>query len=128
MGLCVKIARDVWGTWSVQGASAVPVSHLPSLSASIDYARTACNAAPATIELFVDGMYVVVHQEHGWPRRLLAADDGACPASAEIDLGGPAKCSRFLAWLGGRRRLTAKGGLTASKEPTVTRAAGLELG
>src|SRR5204863_374870 len=67
MDLRIKICRDVWGTWSVDGASFPTVSNLPSLSASIDYARQACNAAPATIELYVDGMYIVAHQERGWP-------------------------------------------------------------
>jgi hypothetical protein len=65
MSLRIKICRDVWGTWSVHGLSPVPSSDLPTLSASIDYARNTCNAAPATIELYVDGMYIVAHQERG---------------------------------------------------------------
>src|SRR5207248_8052962 len=69
----IKICRDVGGTWSVHGRSPVPVSDFRSLSASIDYARQACNAAPATIELYVDGMYIVAHQERGWPKALVAS-------------------------------------------------------
>ena len=42
MELQLKICRDVWGTWSVHGLSPLPVSHLLSLSASIDYAREKC--------------------------------------------------------------------------------------
>jgi hypothetical protein len=57
MSLQLKICRGVRGTWSVHGLSPVPVGGLPSLSASIDYARKACDAVPATIELMVDGMY-----------------------------------------------------------------------
>jgi hypothetical protein len=68
MNLHLKICRDVWGTWSVHGLSPLPVAHLPSLSASLDYARRKCAAAPATIELIIDGFYAVVHQENGWPR------------------------------------------------------------
>jgi hypothetical protein len=70
--LRLKICRDIWGTWSVQGLSPLPVLHLPSLSASLDYARHECAAAPAIIELEIDGFYVVVHQEDGWPRPPLA--------------------------------------------------------
>ena len=39
VGLRLKICPDLWGTWSVHGLSLLPVSHLPSLSASLDYAR-----------------------------------------------------------------------------------------
>lgn len=119
MSLCVKIARDVWGTWSVQGPSPVPVSHLPTLSASIDYACKACNAAPATLELFVDGIYVVVHQERGWPRRLLAPNDEKHPAPTEPDPGGPPMWNRFLAWLRGPRRLSAKAATLARSSRTL---------
>src|SRR5262249_54907631 len=52
------------------------VAHLPSLSASFDYARRECAAAPATIELVIDGFYAVVHQEDGWPRPLVAFEAG----------------------------------------------------
>ena len=76
MSLRIKICRDVGGSWSVHGPSPVPVSDLPSLSASIDYARQACDAAPATIELYVDGMYIVAHQERGWPKALVTSEIG----------------------------------------------------
>jgi hypothetical protein len=74
MSLQLKIYSDSRGTWSVHGLSPLPVKHLPSLSASIDYARKECAAVPATIELFIDGLHAVVHQESGWPRRLLASE------------------------------------------------------
>ena len=72
MSLQLKISSDDCGTWSVHGLPSQPVKHLPSLSASIDYARKECAATPATIELLIDGFYAVVHQERGWPRRLIA--------------------------------------------------------
>jgi hypothetical protein len=87
MSLRLKICRDIWGMWSVEHLTPVPVSHFPSLSAAIEYARKACGAAPATIELFVEGMYLVVHQERGWPRQLIAADTlRQRPAGAERGL------------------------------------------
>ena len=104
MSLRIKICRDVGGTWSVHGPSPVPVSDFPSLSASIDYARQACNAAPATIELYVDGMYIVAHQERGWPKALVASETGRSrPVPPAPDLAGAAPWSRLAAWLRGPR-------------------------
>jgi hypothetical protein len=103
MSLHIKIRRDAWGTWSVHGLSSVPVSDLPSLSASIDYARNACNAAPTTIELYVDGMYIVAHQERGWPKALVASKRGRCDpvptGPDQPDRGRTALWSRLAAWL-----------------------------
>jgi len=50
------------------------VAHLPSLAASLDYARGECAAALAAIELPIDGCYAVIHQENGWPRWPLVSD------------------------------------------------------
>jgi hypothetical protein len=100
MGLQLKICRDVRGTWSVHGLSPVPVANLPSLSASIEYARKECAAAPATIELLIDGLYVVVHQESGWPRRLLAPEiDQPRPTVGGAEISRLPLSRRFLAWL-----------------------------
>src|SRR5262249_54853669 len=79
LGLRLKICPDLWGTWSVHGLSPLPVSHLPSLSASFDYARRKCAAAPATIEVEIDGFYAVVHQEDGWPRWPLVLEPTGSP-------------------------------------------------
>ena len=69
MSLQIKIRRDGWGTWSVLGLSSVPVSDLPSLSTSIDYARNACNAAPATIECMSTGCTSWLIRSAGGQRR-----------------------------------------------------------
>jgi hypothetical protein len=68
MSLRLQICRDVGGTWSVRGPSPVAVARLPSLSASLDYARRESAGAPATVELLIGGFYAVFHQEHGWRR------------------------------------------------------------
>jgi hypothetical protein len=103
MGLNLKICRDVWGGWSVDGLALLPVAHLPSLSASIDYARKECAAAPATIELLIDGFYVVIHQEQGWPRRIVGPEiEPPRAAAAEANLRGPPIWSRLVAWLKSR--------------------------
>jgi hypothetical protein len=103
MVLHLKICRDAWGTWSVHGLSPLPVSHLPSLSASIDYARNGCAASPATIELLIDGFYAVVHQERGWPRRLLIPETNQPGQDvAGTRLSRTPMLRRFLDWLRGR--------------------------
>jgi hypothetical protein len=67
--LNIKICHDIGGTWSVQGTSPVQVSFSP-VCRRIEYPRKACNAAPATTELYVDGMYIVAHQDNGWPKKV----------------------------------------------------------
>jgi hypothetical protein len=105
--LRLKICRDRWGTWSVHGLSPLPVAHLPSLSASFDYARRECAAAPATIELEVDGFYAVIHQEDGWPRPPIVHEAKGPPrvdhghvAASHSDTASVARSrsSRFIEW------------------------------
>jgi hypothetical protein len=119
MSLHIKIRRDVWRTWSVHGLSSVPVSDLPSLSASIDYARNACNAAPATIELYVDGMYIVAHQEAGWPKALVASETGRCgQIPTRPDHARAALWSRLVAWLRGARHSSTSRASLRQQEPS----------
>jgi hypothetical protein len=128
MSLRIKICRDVLGTWSVHEPSRVPVSDLPSLSASIDYARQACNAAPATIELYVDGMYIVAHQERGWPKALVSSEIGRSrPVPAVPDPARAALWSRLTAWLRGLRRSGTAASLASLSKQKVSNAASLRL-
>ena len=128
MSLRIKICRDVGGSWSVHGPSPVPVSDLPSLSASIDYARQACDAAPATIELYVDGMYIVAHQERGWPKALVNPEIGRNrPVPAGSDPGRAALWSGLVAWLRGRRASSTEGSPAFSREQEGPSAASLRL-
>ena len=128
MSLRIKICRDVGGSWSVHGPSPVPVSDLPSLSASIDYARQACDAAPATIELYVDGMYIVAHQERGWPKALVNPEIGRNrPVPAGSDPGRAALWSRLVARLRGRRASRTEGSPAFSREREVPNPASLRL-
>ena len=95
----VTIQRDGSGTWSVAGLSPLPVAGLPSLSASIDYARAECAAAPATIEFLINGVYMAAHQERGWPRRLLAPETDPPPAATATHGGALSIWRRSIAWL-----------------------------
>jgi hypothetical protein len=133
MSLQIEIRRDVWGTWSVHGLSSVLVSDLPSLSTSIDYARNACDAAPATIELYVDGMYIVAHQERGWPKALVTSEIGTSeiersrPVPAGPDPGGTALWSRLITWLRGPRHTSTAAGPASLSKQEVSNTASLRL-
>src|SRR5271163_67814 len=39
----------------------------PDLATALDYARRTCDAEAATIEIWVDGLYICMHQPKGWP-------------------------------------------------------------
>jgi hypothetical protein len=111
--MCVHITiqRDGRGTWSVGGLSPLPVVGFPSLAATIDYAREECAAAPATIELLVDGVYMAAHQERGWPRRLLAPETDPPPAAMATHSSVLSIWRRSIAWLKQARGSSAvKGG------------------
>ena len=85
MSYRLQIVHEATGEWSLHGLPGSPVVQLGSLSASFDFARRECGAAPATIELMVDGFYAVIHQECGWPRRLVAvAHDNTLAEPAEL--------------------------------------------
>jgi hypothetical protein len=75
------------------------VSHLPSLSASIDYAREECAASPATIELIIDGFYVVAYQQLGWSRQLVAPEGEEYQVSFRPDEIAPPIQTGFRDWL-----------------------------
>jgi len=61
---------DVERTWPVAAACGASSQSLGEFRLS----RRECAAAPATIELEIDGFYVVVHQEDGWPRPPLVVE------------------------------------------------------
>jgi hypothetical protein len=124
----IKICQDTEGTWSVYGTSPEQVSGLPSLSASIDYARKACNAAPATIELYIDGMYIVAHQESGWPKALVSSGNGLSQSDEKRhDRGKATAWSRLMAWLRKSRHLTAEAGRPYVREREASNVVSLKL-
>lgn len=90
MGLCLQIVHDPRGGWDVRGLPGKPMTHLASLAASIDYARRECAAAPATIELMVDGFYALIHQAAGWPR-LIVTRERVAPQRRAASSGRPAR-------------------------------------
>jgi len=100
--LQLQICRDGCGTWSVHGLSPQPKTGLPSLAASIDYARRQCAEAPATIELMIDGFYAVVRQENGWPRELVSSEaESSLTRGETYDPGGRSTLTRLRHWFKG---------------------------
>lgn len=73
----LQLSRDETGIWRVGGLPQQPVRQFGELGAAVEYAKSACNAEPAMIELTVDGFYAAVHQTRGWPHRLSASGTGA---------------------------------------------------
>ena len=74
--------------WLVRGLPRDPACRFAELFEALDHAKHECAAEPATIELFVDGRYIVTSvQERGWPRPLCrpgafrdAASDSVSPS------------------------------------------------
>src|SRR5215470_16392935 len=127
MSMHLRICHDTSGTWSVHGLSPLPAARLPSLSASLDYARRECAGAPATIELLIDGFYAVVHQERGWRRpplvaeaerpRLVGAGIGAGVHYSDTASVARSRSSWFIEWRAAATRFIASlaSGLAAMK-------------
>lgn len=97
--------RDPVGTWSITGLPGQSVAEFEDLSEGLEYAKRRCASAPAVIELFVDGLYLVVYQEQGWPHQLCR------PAGYRRAGVGrttkPASASRFVQIRNRLRRCTA---------------------
>jgi hypothetical protein len=78
----------------------------------MDYARNACRAAPATIELYVDGMYMVVHQDEGWRRPPFGRETPARGNPIAVSYSDAAsvvraRSSTFIEWRAAAMRLIA---------------------
>jgi hypothetical protein len=100
VALSLQICCDGYGSWSIHGLSPQPVTGFPSLSASLDHARLQCGAAPATIELMIDGCYAVVHQKNGWPRQLVKPEaEPSWPVGEIADTRGRRALTRLRHWL-----------------------------
>jgi hypothetical protein len=61
------------GRWALEGVGRRLPLLFADLASALAYARRDSDAAEATIELRVDGVYVCVHQPRGWPRRICGA-------------------------------------------------------
>jgi hypothetical protein len=72
----VQIYSDVTGCWSVKLPSHEGKFTAGSLFEAFDYAKHACAAAPAIIELFsAEGYVFSVVEDQGWPQPVCATAD-----------------------------------------------------
>jgi hypothetical protein len=55
------------GIWKLVGANSASARSFPDLAKALDFARVESHAEAATIEMFVDGLYICLHQPKGWP-------------------------------------------------------------
>jgi hypothetical protein len=92
---------DQAGIWSIKGLPGQSVAGFENLSEGLEYAKRECASAPAVIELFVDGLYLVVYQKRGWPHQLCRSA-GYRPAGIQ-NTAKPAGASKS-AQIGGRLR------------------------
>jgi hypothetical protein len=68
----LQIRRNHAGTWSITGLPQQPLAQFEGLGEALQYAKREYGSALAVIELPIDGLYVVVYQERGWPNRICA--------------------------------------------------------
>jgi hypothetical protein len=92
---------DQTGIWSIKGLPGQSVARFENLSEGLEYAKRECTSAPAVIELFVDGLYLVVYQKSGWPLQFCRSA-GYRPAGIQ-NTAKPASASK-CAQTGGRLR------------------------
>lgn len=61
---------DRAGNWILTGALSDEFVQFTDLPAALSFARADADAGEADIELWVDGLYIFVHQAKGWPHPL----------------------------------------------------------
>jgi hypothetical protein len=70
MDVRVRICGEAAGCWLVSFPPDRRAVEFEELADGLAYAKRRCDAAPALIELFSDGIYVGVPQSEGWPHQL----------------------------------------------------------
>jgi hypothetical protein len=85
-------------SWLIRGLPRDPVGRFAELGKCLEFAKQQCAAEPATIEFFVDGLYIVtVFQEQGWPLQLCRPV--SCQAATTEGVsrpGGTSKIGRLI--------------------------------
>jgi hypothetical protein len=67
----IRFTRERLGGWTVVAADEPPRTGFADIEDAVAYARDACDAAPATLWLDIDGLVVVTTQDAGWTRPLI---------------------------------------------------------
>jgi hypothetical protein len=80
--------------WLIRGLPGDPVGRFADLGEALDFAKQQCAAERATIEFFVDGLYIVtVFQEQGWSLHL--SRSVPCQAATPEGAARPAGASKI---------------------------------
>jgi hypothetical protein len=69
----IRFTREPFGRWTVVGTDDQPRTGFADIEDAVAYARSSCDAAPATLWLNIDGLIVVTTQDSGWTRPLIGA-------------------------------------------------------
>jgi hypothetical protein len=67
-----SLSCDARGMWTLTGVAGKQPAHFCNLPAAIEFAREDARGEEADIELWVEGLYMFVHQARGWPHVLCA--------------------------------------------------------
>jgi hypothetical protein len=67
-----SLRRDRTGMWRLAGVSDACARDFPDVATALECARRISDAEAATIEMWVDGLYLCIHQPKGWPHRICA--------------------------------------------------------
>src|SRR5271155_4690318 len=97
-----SLRYDAPGPWILSGAQRESCVHFRDLAAALSFARDDSGAEEADIELWVDGLYIFVHQWRGWPHRLCAST-----TSGRRSASSPAFCPLTKPTARGTPRLIA---------------------
>ena len=65
-----SLTSDTGEMWTLRGTAGKAPIHFCNLAAALDFARKDAEDREADIELLAGGLYMFVHQTHGWPHRL----------------------------------------------------------
>lgn len=60
------------GCWTLTGALGGNHIEFDDLRTALSFARADAHGGAADLELWVDGLYIFVHQAQGWPHRICA--------------------------------------------------------
>jgi hypothetical protein len=82
MPLRLKVSREHDGEWLFEGLPDQPVCRFRDLSEGLAWAEHECSAAPAQIEIWIDGFYIFVEQKRGWLGKVCGAH-AITPAEAK---------------------------------------------
>ena len=62
-----SLRRTAAGAWTLTGALSDECVQFDDLPTALSFARADAEAGESDIELWIEGLYIFVHQDEGWP-------------------------------------------------------------